>query len=465
MANSWPILLLSELRLTPKLQHLILQTVMKSFKLLSVILAGFWVAACVTTSSSRKTTPPSTTPQQTQTESSQTQQAPEQSPSDQPSAQGTSQSKQTPSSGQSQASQSASQETSKDHQQQASKSSQSGQTTSQETGKDQQQQGSEKSQSGQAATEQAAKDQPQQASEKSPSGQTDSQGSAGDDQKQIAKKTDSGQTAAGATKRPDAGAAREASAGSADAKLEEARQNLRISEATEKRIASELEALKRSGTASPETIENYETYHESVKEMVAENRRIVEQMEAARARHASAVSSAEGDGGKPGDMLDPQIPEEQATDRVAALDRELNASLNQFDARLLKEMDDIREESADKMRDLAQEAAEAARRLRESGVAVDTTGSESSQSSEETAAKGQTGKESEQGADGAKTASTESSRPGGKGGGGAQEEQARYEDDDIVARQLREAAENETDPELKEKLWKEYYEYKKNQGP
>ena len=33
--------------------------------------------------------------------------------------------------------------------------------------------------------------------------------------------------------------------------------------------------------------------------------------------------------------------------------------------------------------------------------------------------------------------------------------------DDIVARQIREAAEKETDPELKEKLWKEYEEYKK----
>jgi hypothetical protein len=30
-----------------------------------------------------------------------------------------------------------------------------------------------------------------------------------------------------------------------------------------------------------------------------------------------------------------------------------------------------------------------------------------------------------------------------------------------VARQLREAAEKETDPELKKKLWKEYEDYKK----
>jgi hypothetical protein len=36
------------------------------------------------------------------------------------------------------------------------------------------------------------------------------------------------------------------------------------------------------------------------------------------------------------------------------------------------------------------------------------------------------------------------------------------QDDDIVARRLRRAAENETDPELKEKLWNEYRDYKEN---
>jgi hypothetical protein len=33
-------------------------------------------------------------------------------------------------------------------------------------------------------------------------------------------------------------------------------------------------------------------------------------------------------------------------------------------------------------------------------------------------------------------------------------------DDDVVARQLREAAEKETDPELRKKLWDEYRRYK-----
>jgi len=37
-------------------------------------------------------------------------------------------------------------------------------------------------------------------------------------------------------------------------------------------------------------------------------------------------------------------------------------------------------------------------------------------------------------------------------------------DDDIVARQLKEAAEKERDPQLKEKLWNEYYKYKQNMG-
>jgi hypothetical protein len=36
----------------------------------------------------------------------------------------------------------------------------------------------------------------------------------------------------------------------------------------------------------------------------------------------------------------------------------------------------------------------------------------------------------------------------------------RGQDDDIVARQLREAAENETDPVLRKKLWEEYRKYK-----
>jgi hypothetical protein len=55
-----------------------------------------------------------------------------------------------------------------------------------------------------------------------------------------------------------------------------------------------------------------------------------------------------------------------------------------------------------------------------------------------------------------------SNGPQGNSGGDAKTEIPDGSDDDVVARRLRKAAEAETDPELKEKLWKEYIEYKKN---
>ena len=77
-----------------------------------------------------------------------------------------------------------------------------------------------------------------------------------------------------------------------------------------KRIASELEQLKKSGEASPETIRDYEIYHERVQAMVAENRKIVEQMEAAT---PSTFSRGTSDPMRPPavnwkSMLDPNIP-------------------------------------------------------------------------------------------------------------------------------------------------------------
>jgi hypothetical protein len=51
---------------------------------------------------------------------------------------------------------------------------------------------------------------------------------------------------------------------------------------------------------------------------------------------------------------------------------------------------------------------------------------------------------------------------GSSGNGASAREIPDGSDDDIVARRLRKAAEQETDPELKEKLWQEYAQYKKN---
>ena len=267
--------------------------------------------------------------------------------------------------------------------------------------------------------------------------------------------------------------------------LEAARKNLRISQATEKRIAAELERLKKSGEASPEVIADFEIYLDRVRAMVAENQKIVRDMEATYARYVAAASTSGSAAADDKDkMLDPDIPEQQTVDEVTALDRELDQSLSEFDELLLKELDLIRAKSADKMQDLAQEAAEAARRLKEKGIDLEGSSSEDAAESEaeetadqketdaeetdtetETGASGQKDEQAQkEGSGDDKTRKGDTSRESGEGKTRQQDRHGSGEDDDIVARQLREAAEKETDPELKEKLWKEYDDYKKNTG-
>ena len=257
----------------------------------------------------------------------------------------------------------------------------------------------------------------------------------------------------------------------AKSKLEQARENLRISQATEKRIATELEQLKKAGNASPEVIRDYEIYLERVQAMVAENQKIVKDMEAAYSRYAVAKKQSRPASQNEIDkLLDKPIPEEQSVDELAALDRELDESLSEFDEMLLKELDLIRARSVEKMRDLAEEAAEAAKRLREKGIDVDTSSaSDASDDSESPKTAGKEGAEAdadesgtEKANGGKEAASGQTSEEAGQGTSGERKRYGGGEDDDIVARQLREAAENETDPELKEKLWKEYEAYKKD---
>ena len=64
------------------------------------------------------------------------------------------------------------------------------------------------------------------------------------------------------------------------------------------------------------------------------------------------------------------------------------------------------------------------------------------------------------GKNGAEGPARTSAGTGGVGKGAVERDDG--SDDDIVARRLRRAAEQETDPELKEKLWKEYEEYEKS---
>ncbi|MEA1947451.1 MAG: hypothetical protein U9N83_09145 [Thermodesulfobacteriota bacterium] len=240
--------------------------------------------------------------------------------------------------------------------------------------------------------------------------------------------------------------------------LESARKELRISISTEDRIASELVKLKKSGDASSDIVEDYELYLIRVQAMVAENRKVVAKMEVLNARYdirKAQDGSAYSDDTEA--MMNLAIPEEQVVDEVVALDRQLDSSLAEFDEMLLKELDLIHAKSSERMRDLAEEAAAVAKRLRDQGIEINTDFEEDTS---------ETGKEnkSKEGKDDTELTARDKFREGVEGSRSHPRNRYDSKDDDIVARQLREAAEGETDPELRKKLWKEYEQYKKNKS-
>ena len=251
-------------------------------------------------------------------------------------------------------------------------------------------------------------------------------------------------------------------------RLELARENLRISEATETHIASELEKLNNSENVSPEIVKDYEAYLGRVQEMVTENRRIVKEMEAAYAGHApSRQHSGYSTSREAGKGLDTEIPEREELDEMASLEREFGDSLASFDEMLLKKWDEILARSTEKMKDLSEEVAAAGQQGGQKGEEADTSSAETTAEFQEETEDSKEGEiPPEEGVDVKKT--TAEGRESESGGEGKvqtptqkQRSHSSGDDDDIVARQIREAAEKETDPELKEKLWKEYEEYKK----
>jgi hypothetical protein len=117
-------------------------------------------------------------------------------------------------------------------------------------------------------------------------------------------------------------------------------------------------------------------------------------------------------------------------ERRAVLDRQFDDSLASFDARLRKEQQRIAQE----------------RDARQATVATSMTPT--------TTPAGEK--------DGDVSPGNEQAVHATNGNGALATEMPDGNDDDIIARRLRKAAEQETDPELRDRMWKEYVEYKKN---
>lgn len=250
--------------------------------------------------------------------------------------------------------------------------------------------------------------------------------------------------------------------------LQRARENLKLSEQTRDRIAEEVAALRASGKASPDVVTAYEAYLARVQEIVVEHQKLVAQMEAAYSAHQTrAQSAAAGAPDVPG--APPPVPGsgEDPADRLKTLDRQFNESLAAFDEMLLKELRLIQAASAKRMKGLAEAAAEAGRQAGEKGATAEAEGSGTGATGSEKRGTGEEQAKTSEGRGKPGDSAGAGRGAGGWGSGGTGAPPSSYTpspDDDIVARQLREAAEKETDPELKAKLWKEYEEYKKSRA-
>ena len=148
------------------------------------------------------------------------------------------------------------------------------------------------------------------------------------------------------------------------------------------------------------------------------------------------------------------------------LEREFAASLEDFDGMILdhqlKVEDRMAERSAEgeaKASSHRSAAAEAEALLASMGV--ETGGGEGNGEDRGSPSDAEASGEAEEGGEDTQVAGTTSGNTGGTSGSsaGGSNRRAAREDEDVVARQLREAAEKETDPVLREKLWKEYEAY------
>ena len=267
-----------------------------------------------------------------------------------------------------------------------------------------------------------------------------------------------------------------------DAELQAARQELRLRAATERRMRRDFESLLGDSQMSATEIDEFENYLARLGKMVDEQRRLVASLGGTSVDSATGSSQAAA---LPADFDRGQTDDE----KIALLDAELGSSLSEFDEKLLREQKELAEKSRSVSASGSGEQPE--RGEGASGKAGDGEGEGEKAAGGSGGEAGESGSESAAGGaggDGESERQAESGQQSGTGGEGAEGNERVAsagsasgdgrqagktsmpadipdgKDDDIVARQLREAAENEQDPELREKLWEEYRKYK-NRSP
>jgi peptidoglycan hydrolase CwlO-like protein len=254
-------------------------------------------------------------------------------------------------------------------------------------------------------------------------------------------------------------------------RLREAERELNMAEATSRRVQARLSELQADSEATTEQILAMESYAHELEEIVKIRRKTLKEVREIAGKPVDPPDLAVLEGmeafeealGEVPDGADPESEQER-------LDREFLASLEAFDTMIgdhlvqLKREVDSRMAKGEQAAGERQSAADDAEALLRS-MGVDPGGEEG----EAVASAEANGREAEgeeadiASTDPAETAETaevtDAAATGGGTAGGRGSSRPPRSDEDIVARQLREAAEKETDPVLREKLWKEYEAY------
>jgi len=232
----------------------------------------------------------------------------------------------------------------------------------------------------------------------------------------------------------------------ATALLEQVREDLRITDEAAQQVRSRLSELTLNPTSEPDLIKEYADYLQRLEALSAAHRSKLADLEKLYKEHSQideseASTPLELDEDEKWSAPDQPVVEAGS---VEALEAELRQSLGEFDDFLLREqdvlstgLDQIAAQAQTTIEDLTAKARESAETLKDKGEKPPEVVKP---------------KPKEKPAD-KKPPPPPSERRGDP------------ETDDVVARQLREAAENEKDPELREKLWAEYDAYKEGISP
>jgi hypothetical protein len=235
--------------------------------------------------------------------------------------------------------------------------------------------------------------------------------------------------------------------------LAQARRDLAISEQVQERLAARLEIARSDPATGPEQRRQLEEYAARVRALVALNRERVRRLAQSAGAAPGAMAPA-----APGSAAAPLA--KTHAEEVAALDAGLGSSLAEFDQLLLEE--------ARRAKNHGMEGGGAGTGAG-GGAGTARGGTADSKSSSGNGRSGEN--KSGEGSPGGRPAAGErQSSPGGRiagadpgasgAGSVAPPDVGDGRDDDIVARQIRRAAESEPDPELRKKLWDEYRKYR-----